>query len=93
MILPTVRPHAECARDDLLGLVPDNHLAVQDALLMLQLLLDHSIHDCEARQLSMLLCIPAPVLNVVAIAVQLDAVPCQVIARHLQKIRQMSARQ
>ena len=92
MILPTVRPCGECVRDDLLGLVPDNHLTVQDALLVLQLLLDHSIHDCEARQLPMLLCVPAPVLNVIAVAVQLDAVPCQCTARCLWKIRQMSAR-
>lgn len=92
MILPTMRPCGEYAGAGLLGLVPHNHLAVQDAFVVLQLLLDHSIHDCEARQLPMLLCIPAPVLNVVAIAVQLDAVPCQCTARYLHKIRQMSAR-
>lgn len=42
---------------------------------MLQLLLDHSIHDAKACVLPVLDPTPAPVLNVVAIAMQLDAIP------------------
>ena len=42
---------------------------------MLQLLLDHSIHDGEACVLPMLYSTPAPVLNIIPVAMQLDAVP------------------
>lgn len=39
---------AQCVRTYSLGLVPDNHLSIQDALVVLQLFLNYSIHDCKA---------------------------------------------
>lgn len=66
---------AQCINACSLGFVPDNDLPIQDALVVLQLLLDHSIHDGEVGVLPMVYPASAVVLNVIAVAVQLDTVP------------------
>ena len=64
------------AREDALGLVPDDHLSIQDASLSAELLLHHQVEHIVGGPLTMVDGPAADVLAHAALPVQLNSLAC-----------------